>query len=563
MASIRVRVDDSHIRMRTVQDGPRMPEQEFHRMLGLYRSIPAGRFHRPTSEWVVPATVESARNVLRIFTHDELIQDEAFEGLVHQVKTTAHASTHKEVDPKEIIGAKTKPWRHQSQAFWFSRDLPATLLDMGMGTGKSKVVVDRVCEATAGTMQRVLILCPLSVVPVWPHEFLTHGWDGIFLNVTVLPPGLFVPKKLEIAKQAAKDWTQGALIIICNYDSAKRSPLKEWILKQLWDFVILDESHRIKSPGSKTSLFCKSLRSKALRRMCLTGTPMPHSPLDIYAQFRFLDPGIFGDSFTSFRARYAVLGGYRGATGQPLQILRFQNEEELAQKMEPLTFQARTEDVLDLPETMHVQRFFELGSEESRAYTQLEKQFIAEVKGGEVVASNALTKLIRLAQVAGGFARTQEGETIQIGASKKSLLLDVLEDIDAEEPIVVFCRFHEDLDAVHEVGRAIGRDVRELSGRRNELGGPIWRDGNGNLMAVQLQSGGVGIDLTRARYCIYYAVDYNLGNYEQSMARVHRTGQLRPVTYIHLVARGTIEESIYKSLQKKKNVVESILEQLK
>ena len=79
------------------------------------------------------------------------------------------------------------------------------------------------------------------------------------------------------------------------------------------------------------------------------------------------------------------------------------------------------------------------------------------------------------------------------------------------------------------------------------------------MLAVQIQAGGVGIDLTRTRYCIYYSLSFNLGDYLQSLARVHRPGQNHNVRYIHLLASETIDIRVHKALQKRQNIIEEIL----
>ena len=123
-----------------------------------------------------------------------------------------------------------------------------------------------------------------------------------------------------------------------------------------------------------------------------------------------------------------------------------------------------------------------------------------------------------------------------------------------DEPIVVFCRFHHDLDAVREV---CGPETRELSGRRNELA--AWQAGEGRVLAVQIQSGSVGVDLTRAAYCVWYSVGWSLGEFDQAKARVHRPGQTRPVTYVRLIAKDTIDERIFAALAARRDVIESLL----
>jgi SNF2 family DNA or RNA helicase len=84
-----------------------------------------------------------------------------------------------------------------------------------------------------------------------------------------------------------------------------------------------------------------------------------------------------------------------------------------------------------------------------------------------------------------------------------------------------------------------------------------------DVLGVQIQSGGVGVDLTRTRYCIYYGVGYSLGDYQQSLARVHRPGQTRPVVYNHLVATGTVDEGVYAALDSKRDAVEAVIERMK
>jgi SNF2 family DNA or RNA helicase len=84
-----------------------------------------------------------------------------------------------------------------------------------------------------------------------------------------------------------------------------------------------------------------------------------------------------------------------------------------------------------------------------------------------------------------------------------------------------------------------------------------------DVAAVQLQSGGVGIDLTRARHAIYYSLDFRLADHEQSRARLHRPGQTRPVVYTYLLTEGTIDRAIHGALRKRQQVVDAVLAYLK
>ena len=211
---------------------------------------------------------------------------------------------------------------------------------------------------------------------------------------------------------------------------------------------------------------------------------------------------------------------------------------------------------------MHERRTIDLSPKAMRLYKELDAMFCAQVKGGEITASNALVKLLRLQQLTGGVAAVEEEDGTptlhRVDTSKEDALADLLQDLPAEEPVVVFARFLGDLGTVHRAAERVGRESLELSGNRREL--EAWQAGSAPILAVQIQSGGTGVDLTRAAYCCYLSTGFSLGDYEQSLARCHRPGQDRTVWYYHFVARDTVDEKVYGALRKRKNVVEAVLD---
>ena len=428
----------------------------------------------------------------------------------------------------------------------------AALLALEMGTGKSFVAL---MILVALCVKRVLICCPLRVVRVWEQQIERH------LDLPVIVVALdgnagSVANRTKLAEEKFKlaEITGRPLVLIINYDSVWRAQFAEWAEKQQWDLIIADESHRLKAPGGKASLALKRLRPHARCRLALTGTPMPHSPLDVYAQFRFLNQTIFGPSFAAFRQKYAVMGGF-----QRKQVTGYQNLEELEALMRTITYRV-SKDVLDLPPQTHITYHCELAAEAQRIYCDIEEDFVAEVLDGRITAGNAMVKLLRLQQVAGGWVKTDDGQRHRVDSAKQMLLADTLEDIGREEPVVVFCRFHADLDAVHDAAKAAGYPSLELSGRRDEL--MRWLSGEAQVLAVQITAGGVGVDLTRARYSIYYSLGFSLGEYDQALSRVHRPGQTRPVEHIHLATLNTVDTKILSALEKRAEVVAAILAEI-
>ena len=461
-------------------------------------------------------------------------------------------------------GLRTQPWRHQRAAFQFcmkkfKSGLHGILLAMIMGTGKSLVACMLVLALAA---KKVLIICPLRVVPVWATQFERHVSATVVIVILDEDAGT-VAQKQELAAEKLRLAEAHGVPFVCviNYDSMWREPFCDWAEKVLWDLIVPDEIHRAKSPSGKASMELKRLRGHARYRVGLSGTPMPHGPMDVFAPFRFLDVRIFGPSFSAFRQKYAVMGGF-----QRKQVTGFQNLEELESHMSRITFRVGKE-VLDLPSETSVTYYCELTGEAARIYRDLDEDFVALVKEGTITAANAMVKLLRLQQVTGGCVPTDDAVPRRVDSAKLKLLADTLEDIGSEEPVVVFGRFHADLDAVHEACTLVvaandcGMKSMELSGRRDEIA--RWQAGEAQVLAVQIDSGGEGVDLTRARYSIFYSTGFKLGKYEQAKARTHRPGQEKPVMHIHLIAKGTVDVKIMRALEKRAEVVEAILSEIK
>jgi SNF2 family DNA or RNA helicase len=413
-------------------------------------------------------------------------------------------------------------------------------------------------------MKLVLIVCPKSVVDVWPAQFAQHSARPF--TVCALTNGS-TAQRARAAKQAVElaAARHAAIAVIINYEASWMGELGTWITTQDWDAVICDESHRIKQPGGKAALFFSRLGDKVPVRLCLTGTPLPHSPLDAYSQYRFLDKGIFGTSFTLFRNRYAITQQI-GANINAKKVIGFQNQQELHDKMYSIAFRVKAEDVQDLPEIVDVVRTVQLSREARRVYEELKREFVTDFKNGQITAGNALTRLLRLQQIASGWVKYDDnielgtpGALVRVDHEKEKLLEDILEDLSADEPVIIFCRFRHDLQTVHEVSKRLKRGSLELSGSANQLA--EWQAGAAPILATQIQSGGVGVDLTRARYCVFFSLGFSLGEYLQARKRAHRPGQTRAVTIIHVIASKTVDQDVYTALENREAVVEAILNQ--
>jgi SNF2 family DNA or RNA helicase len=138
----------------------------------------------------------------------------------------------------------------------------------------------------------------------------------------------------------------------------------------------------------------------------------------------------------------------------------------------------------------------------------------------------------------------------------------MLEDLPNTEPGVIFCRFRSDIESATAAAKATGRTTSELSGSANQLA--QWQAGDTSTLVTQIQSGGIGIDLTRASYAVFFSLGYSLAEYEQAVARLHRPGQAKRTLIYHLIAthngRSTVDGRVYQCLRERKEVVSGIID---
>ena len=294
-------------------------------------------------------------------------------------------------------------WKHQREAIAKIERDKRTLLDMWMGTGKSRVIVEHINRTKHDV--RVLIFAPKSVVPVWPSQFERFGADDGTRVVALCGP---TAKRTQMLGRIL-DGHPSRLVIVTNYEGINAAAFRMALYKTGWTHVVCDESHRIKSHNAKQAREVARLAKvkKVPYRICLSGTPDPHSPLDFFGQFRFLDPRILGESWTRFRAQYAVLGGPHKTWVQG-----YKDIDDLAARIAPWIYRAG-KDVIDLPEITHTERYCELTPKERKAYLDMEEDFVVKLQGDlagstekierVIAAPNVLARLTRLRQITSGF----------------------------------------------------------------------------------------------------------------------------------------------------------------
>jgi len=433
------------------------------------------------------------------------------------------------------------------------------LFEMGCGKTLTTIAVAGALY-NLGKIDRVLVVAPTSVCSVWPHDlnqFATFPWEARVL--------LGDKKKRLKALNELENWPFKALrIAVINYESTHREGIFEALAAYKPDLIVCDESQRIKNPSAAQSKALHKLGDAAPFRMILSGTPVQNNAVDLYSQYRFLDPAVYGANFYAFKNRYCIMGGY----GQH-QIVGYRNMDELVEKEHSVAYRVTKEECLDLPQQTFINRYVQFTDAEQAIYEQLRKSSFLELETGEnVTATTILTMYLRLMQLTGGFLTADEStRPKQVNTAKLDALADIVDDyvVDAGKKLVIFARFRAEIAAIENLLRLRKIQYGSIYGDvPMEERGKIVEDFQANpdtkVFVAQIQTAGLGITLHAASTAVFYSYDYNYANYAQALARIHRIGQHLPVTYIHLVVDGSIDEKILTALENKEDMAKTVVD---
>lgn len=498
---------------------------------------------------------------------------------------------------------KTRPYHHQVEAVKQAiRQLDKTggfALLMEPRTGKTKTAIDIASILhLRGDVNRVIVLCPVGVVDVWVDEIRLHCpykwritiWDRDGRKEVDLPKmGQDVLDFVIVNYDAFS--TPGAVMGKNADGSIKRSrtrggrfALKKSLINWNAQLIIADESHRLKSPSARKVTTIASVvwnirdnTPKIPYRLLLTGTVLTKRKrvFDIYSQWKnFLNrrsPLVRNVTIGEFKEKYAV---WTTRNGYP-QWLRNKPKAEanLRRLLHAESFAVTRDECYDLPPRLPpVLHYVEL--EESAAlYDEMAAELVATLESGEITwAKIPLVQRTRLRQISNGVAKTEpsdeypEGRVVRIGREKLRLLEDLLIDqFEAEEKIVIGAQYRADIAACVEVVKKMpGKiPIYELHGgvdkAQRTANIKAFREHEGAAVFImQPSAGSLGIDLSTAGTIIWYSMTDSWVDYTQANDRIALSQ--KATRYIYLLARGTIDEMIYESMQEDGDVAKRITE---
>lgn len=473
---------------------------------------------------------------------------------------------------------KTTPFQHQAEWLDKTAQLELHAVFWDQGTGKSKLIIDTAAQLwEAGEIDAVLIVAPSCVHANWMQEEIpTHLPDEVMerSRLQVYRSGRGVSTRLWHQAQVNETLRfKGLSWMAMSYPGFMTTAGKSTAWSFLRDrrcLYVLDESMFIKTPGAKRTISIVASGKHAPYRRILCGTPVANSPFDVYSQIKFLDEGFWRrrglKRALAFRHFFGIFAQGHTSEGRQMEwVVKYQNLDLMREWLEPISSRVLKEEVLDLPEKLYSKRHFRMTPAQKRLYNTLRKDFMVELKSGELItAALVITRLLRLQQITCGYLPTDSGTLHQIDPDQPTPRLGVIRELaeSISSQAIIWANWNEDIDQIlamlnqHEE-RAVRFDG-QISEAERESNKARFKSGDVQFFVSKATVGGTGHTLTEAKTVIYYNNGYSLTNRLQSEDRAHRIGQDHKVDYIDIMGEGTIDEKIVHALRNKFDIAAEV-----
>jgi hypothetical protein len=344
------------------------------------------------------------------------------------------------------------------------------------------------------------------------------------------------------------------------------------------DLVIVDESHRLKSASSNVSRAAARIGKLCPRRLILTGTVMPHSPMDVWGQWRFLEPEAFyipdkrlpsgrrPMSFGAFQDRYGVFGGWQGR-----QVIGYKNLGEMQAVMEANSIVVKKADALDLPPVMDVTVPVHLSPTERKVYDDMKDQLATVMSDGTFASvPNRLAQMMRLRQITSGYLPDDNGVTRIIGSSKVDAAISTVTDtLAGQRRVVVFAHFRQEVASLadrlrHDEPKT---EVMTITGdtpprEREALRKRFGSDEEQRIVLVaQMRTLSLAVnELVSASHAVFTSLSERRDDVVQARDRLNRLGQTgQSVTFWNVEVPGSVDEVIRKAHLERESIEAALL----
>lgn len=430
------------------------------------------------------------------------------------------------------MSLKLRDYQETAADFLYEHDRAMILAPVG--AGKTAITLTAMWEMLRDEhVKRFLVLAPKRVcTDVWPVE--APKWA----------PMASIAVAVGTPKERLAALTSNARIVVTNYDNI------QWLADQKLNFdaIVFDELTKLKNPSGTRFKALLKVMDPITVRWGLTGSFTSNGLEDVFGQCKIVDQSLLGRSKGAFQQQYFYLINKEFNDWEP----RPESLPLVMKRIKPATFVLEPGEYKDkLPPCHTVELRCKMDMTE---YNTMKKDFVVEFGDQAAVAINAAVVTQKLQQMAGGFVYTPE--PVWFSPHKFDALEDLLSENQHANTLIVY-NYQEELA---ELKRRLPRLVTLDDDRAIER----WNNGQVELFAIHPKSAGHGLNLQHGGcHMVFLSLPWSLELYEQTVGRLHRSGQQRDVWVYALMTENTVDEKIWGALHDKRSVSEIALEALK
>lgn len=442
-----------------------------------------------------------------------------------------------------------KPFDHQVATTQFIVDTPRCFVFNDIGSGKTWSAVWAIDYLR---VKHVLIVAPLSTLEiVWKRTFfyLDPSIDVEILRGSATKRKDLLNRPRGLSAYKVSIINPDALHIIA--DSIEDV-----------DMVVVDESAMFRNSKSRRVRSLTAICKDIPRVVCMTGSPCPEAPTDIWATARIICPERVSRWFGKFRDLVMR------KVSQFKWVALPDAQETVSKLLEGFHIRFRREDCIDLPPSHHAEIEVEASAQQKKLIHHIRKEAVAMVESGAIYAANEAIVVSKILQIASGAVRfsREDGQIdiVEIDCTPKfAALADIIES--STQPIILFAPFTAVIDKIskwltsksipHSAVTGATPPSQRLTAFDSLQSGLI------RLLVAHPAAMSHGITLTNSNIVVWWTPLYSHEIYEQANGRVVRPGQTRDTYFVHLVCTA-LESRVLRKLESKAAMQGTLLDYL-
>lgn len=450
-----------------------------------------------------------------------------------------------EVDFDKYQEKDNRGWRafkHQEKGIKFLLSKNQCILGDDMGLGKTYMSIVAALESG---VEKILVICPANAKINWFREISNFVPEE---DISILKTGHWNPKKFTIINYD----------ILKNFHTLKdgRKKYEEWevhrhLADEGFDLMIIDECHMAKNPKAARTKIINQIGETIPKKWLLTGTPIANRPMDFYNLLSLCESPLTS-SWQYYAFRYCDAKKFRKKTKNGMRDIWItdgaSNLEELHERTKRLILRRKKEDHLELPPKIVAPYYIEI--DDMKEYSNVFDEYLAWAKseGKNLGAGRHMVELVVLRKY------------LALEKTKQSIEL-AEQAIENGKKVIIFTNFTHSFDTLmnHFGNIAVGHNGKMNSKQKQRSIDLFQENDDIKVFVGNLISAGTAITLTKAEIVIMNDLDFVPSNHAQAEDRAYRIGQSSTVNVYYPIAIGTIDEMIYKILEKKRKIIDTVI----